>query len=374
MTRVLNPIVSESYMKGYIRDEGLIKPEGNIELTENAENVDIAQYATATINVEGSGGSQKRYVTIQDTTSVVFAENNGMIMGMVTQSFAPYKFSNIKLTLDDAEIELYYLEGSGGNDGLEGRYADEENTIELYVATQVDYSNFALEEAVIISGDITEGTHSVKIEGYDESLEYVDGVQRNYILKDYEFTEETQLMPFYAPTLHIVFDDTDYTVNVQEIDNEGFIYTRWMVENEFVLGLYPPQGSNTRGTMGIFAFDEGHHTISIYYEGQEMCYIKLTANDDMAFVGITNDGLGYVYFTQNQTSVFGFPIIEHTPKITVLNQFDDLLCSPVINNGTVTGGKLDIRNYTSGLMGEKTLVGVNFIGDFAVSLDEHPAN
>lgn len=55
MTRVLNPIVSESYMKGYIKDEGLIKPEGNIELTENGENINVAAYATATVNVSGGG-------------------------------------------------------------------------------------------------------------------------------------------------------------------------------------------------------------------------------------------------------------------------------------------------------------------------------
>lgn len=70
MTRVLNPIVSESYMKGYIRDEGLIKPEGNIELTENAENVDIAQFATATVNVSGGGDDfLKLTVTLKNERS-----------------------------------------------------------------------------------------------------------------------------------------------------------------------------------------------------------------------------------------------------------------------------------------------------------------
>lgn len=40
------------------------KPTGNIELTENGENIDIAQYATATVNVSGGGGSNEEYVIL----------------------------------------------------------------------------------------------------------------------------------------------------------------------------------------------------------------------------------------------------------------------------------------------------------------------
>ena len=34
------------------------QPTGNISITENGENIDIAQYATATVNVAGSGGNE----------------------------------------------------------------------------------------------------------------------------------------------------------------------------------------------------------------------------------------------------------------------------------------------------------------------------
>lgn len=56
MTRVLNPIVSESYMKGYIKDEGLIKPEGKITITENGTDIDVAQFRTADVAVSSGGG------------------------------------------------------------------------------------------------------------------------------------------------------------------------------------------------------------------------------------------------------------------------------------------------------------------------------
>ena len=40
---------------------------GNIEITENGENINVAPYATATVNVSG-GGVQKNYVVPQNTT------------------------------------------------------------------------------------------------------------------------------------------------------------------------------------------------------------------------------------------------------------------------------------------------------------------
>ena len=48
-------------------------PSGNIEITENGENIDIAQYATATVNVSGGGGESpinylKLNITNVDTT------------------------------------------------------------------------------------------------------------------------------------------------------------------------------------------------------------------------------------------------------------------------------------------------------------------
>lgn len=53
--RVLNPIVSESYMRQYIEEHGGITPTGNIEITENGENINVAPFATATVNVSGGG-------------------------------------------------------------------------------------------------------------------------------------------------------------------------------------------------------------------------------------------------------------------------------------------------------------------------------
>lgn len=64
MGRVLNPIVSESYMKGYIKDEGLIKPEGKITITENGTDINVAQYRTADVAVSSGGGVSYKKLTV----------------------------------------------------------------------------------------------------------------------------------------------------------------------------------------------------------------------------------------------------------------------------------------------------------------------
>ena len=62
MSRVLNPIVSESYMNRYIESEGYIKPSGTVTISENTtEPLDIAQYRYADVNVSGGGGGYELY-------------------------------------------------------------------------------------------------------------------------------------------------------------------------------------------------------------------------------------------------------------------------------------------------------------------------
>ena len=62
MSRVLNPIVSESYMNRYIESEGYIKPSGTVTISENTtEPLDIAQYRYADVNVSGGGGGLSVY-------------------------------------------------------------------------------------------------------------------------------------------------------------------------------------------------------------------------------------------------------------------------------------------------------------------------
>lgn len=51
--------------------EGYIKPIGNIKIKENGENIDIAKYATATVNVAGSCGNEDLINLIErDITSI----------------------------------------------------------------------------------------------------------------------------------------------------------------------------------------------------------------------------------------------------------------------------------------------------------------
>lgn len=43
---------------------------GNIEITENGENINVAPYATATVNVSGGGGGSYTYVINETVTTV----------------------------------------------------------------------------------------------------------------------------------------------------------------------------------------------------------------------------------------------------------------------------------------------------------------
>lgn len=73
------------------------KPTGNIELTENAENVDIAQYATATVNVEGSGGG---FANPKCTLTVI---NNSGNVAYLAMGINTYNDENVIYIMSDDE-------------------------------------------------------------------------------------------------------------------------------------------------------------------------------------------------------------------------------------------------------------------------------
>lgn len=97
MTRVLNPIVSESYMKGYIKDEGLIKPEGKITITENGTDIDVAQFRAADVSVSGGGGD------------------------------SPIVYIKVNITNVDANIDLYDYDNSNSNAALVNYFTNEDS-------------------------------------------------------------------------------------------------------------------------------------------------------------------------------------------------------------------------------------------------------
>ena len=60
--------------------EGYIKPTGNISIKENGENIDIAKYATATVNVACSGGNEDLINVIErDITSITIPSGTNTI-------------------------------------------------------------------------------------------------------------------------------------------------------------------------------------------------------------------------------------------------------------------------------------------------------
>ena len=85
------------------------KPTGNIELTENAENVDVAQYATATVNVSGGGGEKEEYVLAPEIDYAQIEDWDGMI---ITISPLPVPLPDtlkIKLNDNNAILSFGYL-------------------------------------------------------------------------------------------------------------------------------------------------------------------------------------------------------------------------------------------------------------------------
>ena len=64
-------------------------PNGNIEITENGENINVAPYATATVNVSGGGGDFKTLHIIATNTGNaavppvgMVLNNNGVLIGV----------------------------------------------------------------------------------------------------------------------------------------------------------------------------------------------------------------------------------------------------------------------------------------------------
>lgn len=79
---------------------------GNIEITENGENINVAPYATATVNVAG-GGVQKNYVVPQNTTFTTAEMGGGMWAHIFTAEGLFYA-DTLKAKIDGADYTATY--------------------------------------------------------------------------------------------------------------------------------------------------------------------------------------------------------------------------------------------------------------------------
>jgi len=73
-------------ISGTTTDYDTLKPSGNIEITENGEDIDVSEYATATVNVSGGGGGDEYESVIKDwiegdLTSIVIPDGTTQICG-----------------------------------------------------------------------------------------------------------------------------------------------------------------------------------------------------------------------------------------------------------------------------------------------------
>lgn len=94
---------------------------GNIEITENGENINVAPYATATVNVSGGGGVTLNYCEITLVNNSASNEycpvsviDNGLIAKSITVPanssltvISPYLYFGEEGTLVDLETDRY---------------------------------------------------------------------------------------------------------------------------------------------------------------------------------------------------------------------------------------------------------------------------
>ena len=121
--------------------EGAIVPTGEISITENGE-VDVAQYATANVNVEGSGGGDFT------TAEVIFASNTTEPFDLACPNIHPL-FDVLNSNINSADMD-----GETPIDVVLYK-----SSVEVYVASEEAKANSVSGNAEIIS------ERSVKITG-----------------------------------------------------------------------------------------------------------------------------------------------------------------------------------------------------------------
>lgn len=129
----------------------IVTPSGKITITENGTDIDIAQYATADVNVEGGGGS---WQTVYEG-SVTTAEDEGHILGEVS-SIEQISADVLKITFNGVEYECEKI--IDGTSNIYGGVGEDGPDFQEYPFTLV-----STEEYTILYTE-TAGTYTLKIE------------------------------------------------------------------------------------------------------------------------------------------------------------------------------------------------------------------
>lgn len=153
MSRVLNPIVSESYMNRYIESEGYIKPSGSITITENGQEIDVSRFATADVDVSDGG-----WITI--TNGTYTSEYNSYYQTYLCQIEVTQDPSSpvLKVTLDN---NVYYLRTANDVNGSQGHFwvlDDVSLLLSANIVNEVAYWG------LLIATDTEPTQHTIKIE------------------------------------------------------------------------------------------------------------------------------------------------------------------------------------------------------------------
>ena len=131
-------------------------PTGNIEITENGENINVAPYATATVNVPVPAPERHYIVNNEEYTSIVQGGISGITLPGV-YFYAP----DVTLIIDGVSQTL---RGFVDSASTTVRYVSPEDTINLKIIITEDYLGAGIFSGTLIPTTDTEPTpHTITI-------------------------------------------------------------------------------------------------------------------------------------------------------------------------------------------------------------------
>lgn len=225
---------------------GGITPTGNIEITENTtEPLDIAQYATATVNV--SGGGDKNYTLLEETT-IITVEDSGFNVVMLDLEIPPY--DSLIVVYDGTKYTAPLHDGSYGAKGSDwGEYP---------------FAIFLGDETAILTQ--TAGNHTIEISTPKvQTLVPLQTMEPASMYGAYaaQFVDvnvdliDTLSLPL--ETLLVTFDGTDYELPFNE--SEPSLYGATYNGETWDFSTYPVAVDGK--FQGAFVSNADEHTIIV---------------------------------------------------------------------------------------------------------------
>lgn len=149
---------------------------GNIEITENGENINVAPYATATVNVSGGGGSGQ--YTVLATTTVTSEEDDGDyfldLSNLITEVPGP---CHLVITIDNNAYNFYpHITSS------EIQYIDYDSQDVGFFQTYKQTTSEVVYMAFVTIADTEPTSHTISIVAMNDSTAMLTTIYDNIIV------------------------------------------------------------------------------------------------------------------------------------------------------------------------------------------------